>query len=209
MTEHDNILVNGPFIAYQSVGTQFIGGKHTHNYPVPDTPHTTDHRIIEDIDFEDLSSSPVSDNRPKNDFSSISPESNSGNPRGPRAQILFMNEYGREDATRTATEAARVLKYIADHHMGNLRLDSKATNRLNLLLCSFWLRWKELRFVSAIPQGAALYRFATDQCHLPCDVLPRAFTSKICELINAGKKDPEIYDNLRAYFPELNTQNSH
>jgi len=41
------------------------------------------------------------------------------------------------------------------------------------------------------------------------DVLPRAFTSKICELINAGKKDPEIYDNLRAYFPELNTQNSH
>lgn len=57
MTEHDNILVNGPFIAYQSVDTQFIGGKHTHNYPAPDTPHPTDHRIIEDIDFEDLSSS--------------------------------------------------------------------------------------------------------------------------------------------------------
>lgn len=60
MTEYDNILVNGPFIAYQSVDTQFIGGKHTHNYPAPETPHTTDHRIIEDVDFEDLSSSDTS-----------------------------------------------------------------------------------------------------------------------------------------------------
>lgn len=59
MTEHDNILVNGPFIAYQSVDTQFIGGKHTHNYPAPETPHTTDHRIIEDVDFEEVSSSSV------------------------------------------------------------------------------------------------------------------------------------------------------
>ena len=57
MAEPDNILVTGPYIAYQSVGTQFIGGKHTHNYPAPDTPHSTDHRIIEDIDFEDLSCS--------------------------------------------------------------------------------------------------------------------------------------------------------
>ena len=57
MTEYDNILVNGPFIAYQSVDTQFIGGKHTHNYPAPETPHTTDHRIIEDVDFEEVSSS--------------------------------------------------------------------------------------------------------------------------------------------------------
>lgn len=60
MAEHDNILVTGPYIAFQSVGTQFIGGKHTHNYPAPETPHTTDHRIIEDVDFEDLSSSDTS-----------------------------------------------------------------------------------------------------------------------------------------------------
>ena len=50
--------------------------------------------------------------------------------------------------------------------------------------------------------GEALHRVDPD---VLLDVLPRAFTSKICELINAGKKDPEIYDNLRAYFPELNT----
>ena len=195
-----HIVVNGQYIAHMEIDTQIVGVGYVYNinHPSslkPECSEAPSHDNAEDI---------IPD-----DSSSVSPESNSGNPRGPRAQILFMNEYGREDTTRTATEAARVLKYIADHHMGNLRLDSKATNRLNLLLCSFWLRWKELRFVSAIPQGAALYRFATDQCHLPCDVLPRAFTSKICELINAGKKDPEIYDNLRAYFPELNTQNSH
>ena len=57
MAQHDNILVTGSYIAYQSVGTQFIGGKHTHNYPAPDSPHPADHRIVEDVDFEDLSSS--------------------------------------------------------------------------------------------------------------------------------------------------------
>lgn len=66
MAEHDNIFVTGPYIAYQSVGTQFIGGTHTHNYPAPETTHSTDHRLIEDIDFEEVPSS------------SVCPESNSG-----------------------------------------------------------------------------------------------------------------------------------
>lgn len=66
MAENNNIIVTGPYIAFQSVGTQFIGGKHTHNYPSPDTPHTPEHRIVEDVDFEDVPSSP------------ISPESHSG-----------------------------------------------------------------------------------------------------------------------------------
>lgn len=66
MAEHNNILVTGPYIAFQSVGTQFIGGKHTHNYPAPESPHATDHRIVDDIDFEEVpSSSPASDNRPE------------------------------------------------------------------------------------------------------------------------------------------------
>jgi hypothetical protein len=60
MAEHDNILVTGPYIAYQSVGTQFIGGKHTHNYPAPDTGSSTDRRIVEDIEFEDVSTTGVS-----------------------------------------------------------------------------------------------------------------------------------------------------
>ena len=195
-----HIVVNGQYIAHMEIDTQIVGVGYVYNINQPSSLKPECSEAPSHDNAEDVT---------PDDSSSVSPASHAGNPRGPRAQILFMNEYGREDTTRTATEAARVLKYIADHHMGNLRLDSKATNRLNLLLCSFWLRWKELHFVSAIPQGAALYRFATDQCHLPCDVLPRAFTSKICELINAGKNDPEIYDNLRAYFPELNTQNSH
>lgn len=57
MAKHDNILVNGPYIAYQSVATQFVGGEHTHNYSAPDSVRPTDHRIVEDVDFEELSSS--------------------------------------------------------------------------------------------------------------------------------------------------------
>lgn len=195
MTEHDNILVNGPFIAYQSVDTQFIGGKHTHNYPAPETPHTTDHRIIEDVDFEEVSSS------------SVSPESNSGNPRGPKMQFLFADLRGNEDAQRAQSEIERVKKYVADHKMGQYQLDSKATSKLNLMVACFWYRWNELDWVSDEPQGAAIYRFFTTQCGLECGVLPKAFATKIVEIINSGKKDPEIYDNLYSYFPELNKNN--
>lgn len=108
MTEHDNILVNGPFIAYQSVDTQFIGGKHTHNYPAPETPHTTDHRIIEDIDFEEVSSS------------SVASECHSGSlyPFVVPAKLAELNLYSmaefekmyREAAAKEAPDLAQFLK---------------------------------------------------------------------------------------------------
>ena len=116
-----HIVVNGQYIAHMEIDTQIVGVGYVYNINQPSSLKP------------ECSEAPSHDNAEDiipDDSSSVSPESNSGNPRGPRAQILFMNEYGREDTTRTATEAARVLKYIADHHMGNLRLDSKATNRL-------------------------------------------------------------------------------
>lgn len=122
--------------------------------------------------------------------------------RGPKNQILFADEYGNEDLERTRQEAERITKYIADHRLGHMRLDSKRTNKLNLLVACFWYRWDERDWVAPNPQGAAIYRFITEQCHIPCDVQQRAFTSTICALINERKKDPEIYDNLRTYFPK-------
>lgn len=122
--------------------------------------------------------------------------------RGPKTQFLFADEYGRENVKRSQEEAERVADYIADHHMGQMRLDSKRTNKLNLMVACFWYRWDEHKWVNSIPQGAAIYRFFTDYCKLPCDVQPRAFMNVICALINEGKKDPEIYDNLCGYFPQ-------
>jgi len=137
--------------------------------------------------------------------SPVSPESNSGSSsaqRGPKTQILFADEYGNENLERTRQEAERITKYIADHRLGHMRLDSKRTNKLNLLVACFWYRWDERDWVAPNPQGAAIYRFITEQCHIPCDVQQRAFTSTICALINERKKDPEIYDNLCTYFPK-------
>jgi len=51
MAEHDNILVTGPYIAYQSVGTQFIGGRHTHQYYTPEQPQHADERSVEDVAY--------------------------------------------------------------------------------------------------------------------------------------------------------------
>lgn len=134
--------------------------------------------------------------------SSVSSETHSGNTRGPKTQILFADEYGNEDLERTRQEAERITKYIADHRLGHMRLDSKRTNKLNLLVACFWYRWDERDWVAPNPQGAAIYRFITEQCHIPCDVQQRAFTSTICALINERKKDPEIYANLCTYFPK-------
>jgi hypothetical protein len=160
-------------------------------------------------------SSSAATNESQSQPSSVSPESNSGfsspasdvrskSPiqRGPKTQILFADEYGNEDLERTRQEAERITKYIADHRLGHMRLDSKRTNKLNLLVACFWYRWDERDWVAPNPQGAAIYRFITEQCHIPCDVQQRAFTSTICALINERKKDPEIYDNLCTYFPK-------
>ncbi len=134
-------------------------------------------------------------------------QSESRNQRGPRTQYLFSDARGNEDTQRSAYEAERVGKYIADHKMGQYQLDSKASSKLNLLVACFWYRWYELDMVDEDPQGAAIYRFFTNQCGLECSVMPKAFATVICKIINSGKKDPEIYDNLYSYFPELNKNN--
>lgn len=154
--------------------------------------------VLRALETDDIT--PVQEEQPEP--SSVSPETHSGNTRGPKTQILFADEYGNEDLERTRQEAERITKYIADHRLGHMRLDSKRTNKLNLLVACFWYRWDERDWVAPNPQGAAIYRFITEQCHIPCDVQQRAFTSTICALINERKKDPEIYANLCTYFPK-------
>lgn len=55
MAQRNNIFVAGSFIAHQSVETQIIGGNHTHHYPAHETAQPRSQRVVEDIDFEDLS----------------------------------------------------------------------------------------------------------------------------------------------------------
>ena len=52
---HSNIFVAGNYIASQTIGTQIIGGSHSHHYSSPDT-HDTPYasRIAEDVEFEDV-----------------------------------------------------------------------------------------------------------------------------------------------------------
>ena len=121
-------------------------------------------------------------------------------PRGPKVQYLFADVNRNEDAERTRHEAERVKRYIADHHMGNMHLDSTNTNQLNLLVACFYYEWREREWVSAQPQGAAIHRFLTEQCSLPCDVTPRAYARTIADLIKGNHKDYNISDNLRSYF---------
>lgn len=120
--------------------------------------------------------------------------------RGPKVQYLFADVNRNEDVERTRHEAERVKRYIADHHMGNMHLDSTNTNQLNLLVACFYYEWRERGWVSAQPQGAAIHRFLTEQCSLPCDVTPRAYARTIADLIKGNHKDYNISDNLRSYF---------
>ena len=137
---------------------------------------------------------------PKEESPDHAPTSAPGKPRGPKTQYLFADVRGNEDTFRSKTEAERVRKFVADHRMGNMQLDSQSTNRLNLMVACFWYRWNERGWVSQEPQGAAIYRFFTEQCELECAVLKKAFSTKICKIINEGKKDYQIYDDLDSYF---------
>lgn len=128
------------------------------------------------------------------------PEPSPAKQRGPKVQYLFADVNRNEDTERTRQEAERVKRYIADHHMGNMHLDSTNTNQLNLLMACFYYEWREREWVSAQPQGAAIHRFLTEQCSLPCDVTPRAYARTIADLIKGNHKDYNISDNLRSYF---------
>ena len=120
--------------------------------------------------------------------------------RGPKVQYLFDDVNRNENVERTRHEAEQVKRYIADHHMGNMHLDSTNTNQLNLLVACFYYEWRERGWVSPQPQGAAIHRFLTEQCNLPCDVTPRAYARTIADLIKGNRKDYNISDNLRSYF---------
>ena len=147
----------------------------------------------------------------RNPATNVVPEPNTSSPM--RAAMKIPNAPPTKPSAyanisqRAATEADRVRRYVADHKMGQYQLDSKTSSKLNLMVACFWYRWYELDMVDEEPQGAAIYRFFTNQCGLECSVMPKAFATVICKIINSGKKDPEIYDNLYSYFPELNKNN--
>lgn len=128
------------------------------------------------------------------------PEPSPAKPRGPKMQYLFADINRNEDVERTRQEVERVKRYIADHHMGNMHLDSTNSNQLNLLVACLYYEWRERGWVSPQPQGAAIHRFLTEQCQLPCDVTPRAYARAIADLIKGKHKDYNISDNLRSYF---------
>ena len=120
--------------------------------------------------------------------------------RGPKMQYLFADVNRNEDTERTSQEAEHVKRYIADHHMGSMRLDSNQDNQLSRLVACFYYEWRERGWVSPQPQGAAIHRFLTERCNIPCDVTPRAYARAIADLIKGNHKDYDISDNLRSYF---------
>lgn len=120
--------------------------------------------------------------------------------RGPKVQYLFADINRNEDSDRTRQEAERLMRYIADHHMGNLHLDSTNSNQLNLLVACFYYEWRKRGWVNPLPQGAAIHRFLTERCNLLCDVMPKAYARAIADLIKGNHKDYNIVEGLRSYF---------
>lgn len=195
MAEHDNILVTGPYIAFQSVGTQFIGGKHTHNYPAPESPHATDHRIVEDIDFEEVpSSSPASDNRPKNDSSSVSPESYSGNSRGRKTQRLFVDEQTAEQ------EKTRLLNFLHLHNLGSREFDSSEDSSVNQIAVCFYRQWAKRNLLDEKAGSTAYVRFLKNECELPISVLEKALANVLSRMIFGDDRYPNWSGEISAYF---------
>lgn len=186
-------------ILEQCEGMNYLDFARAHEYP-EQWEQEKDVHIDKDDTLQVMNAEQVTTGQKDAETTTPAPTSAPGKPRGPKTQYLFADVRGNEDTFRSKTEAERVRKFVADHRMGNMQLDSQSTNRLNLMVACFWYRWNERGWVSQVPQGAAIYRFFTEQCELECAVRQKAFSSKICNIINAGKKDYQIYDDLDSYF---------
>ena len=120
--------------------------------------------------------------------------------RGPRLQLLFRNEDGEKEETRTQQESDRLKKFLSKHNLGRKKLDSSTSSKLNKVVATFWQRWKEKGFVDPKFEGAAFYRFLTEDCGIECPVDEKAFIRAARSIIDSGERDPEIYDNVAICF---------
>lgn len=130
-------------------------------------------------------------------------ESNGANKPGPKRKSLFRDLNGNKDDACTSAEAKRVQAYIAKHHLGNAKFDSSISSKLNIVVAYFWKFWSEKGLVehySARGEGAAFYRFLTEDCELTCPVEEKTFIRIVRSIIEDEHIDQEIHSNVAKSF---------
>lgn len=143
---------------------------------------------------EDISSSPASDNRPKNDSSSVSPESYSGNSRGRKTQRLFVDEQTAEQ------EKTRLLNFLHLHNLGSREFDSSEDSSVNQIAVCFYRQWAKRNLLDEKAGSTAYVRFLKNECELPISVLEKALANVLSRMIFGDDRYPNWSGEISAYF---------
>ena len=144
--------------------------------------------------LSDSPSSPASDNRPKNDFSSVRPEFNSGNVRGRKTQRLFVNEQTAEQ------EKTRLLNFLHLHNLGSREFDSSEDSAVNQIAVCFYRQWDKRKLLDEKAGSTAYVRFLKNDCELPISVLEKALANVLSRMIVADDRYPNWSGEISAYF---------
>ena len=156
------------------------------------TNHLTIDLFVHLITDPNPSSSPASDNCPKNDFSSVSSESHSE--KEPRLKQLF------DDPKRTEEESNRFLNFLSDHNISSRLIDSSQDNPILKAVVCFCVKWRNLRYIESKYSPSAVLRFLTDTCSLQTDrVADRAIANALGVMIKNGY-DEDLYYDVCDYF---------
>ena len=105
----------------------------------------------------------------------------------------------RENVEVLQRERARFLKYLNQHHMGNLPLTAQH-DKLNSVVASFLVVWREKGWISQDFPGIAVHRFLHDVCGIKTDIAPQTYANKIKSWVNNKKYSIEVLAEVEDYF---------
>lgn len=119
--------------------------------------------------------------------------------RGAPIKYLFANKEKGKDIDQTAEQAANFMRFLKDHKLDKVTINSKANDRLNVVMRCFIEAWIKKDMISKDFSMAALVRFLEEDCHLRFDVDHSAFKSCINQMLEQ-KYNQELYYDVQEYF---------
>lgn len=131
---------------------------------------------------------------PSEDFSSVNPESNSGNTRGRKIQRLFVNEKTAEQ------EKSRLLNFLHQHNLGSREFDSSEDSSVNQIAVCFYRQWAKRNLLDEKAGSTAYVRFLKNECELPISVLEKALANVLSRMIFGDDRYPNWSGEISAYF---------
>lgn len=117
-----------------------------------------------------------------------------------RIKMLFVSKEGFENVECTKKEKERFMRYVSDHKLGKILIDSSQDNPILKAIVCFYAKWKSLKLTSAKCSPTAILRFLSDICGLKYDTIEvKSISNTIGRMVRNGY-DKSIFYDVCDYF---------